>query len=114
MRKALLLKKKEKIAIRSLKEELSNKLNFRYMRVFGSKVRGEDTPESDIDVMIELAETNPEIESQIYDIIYEINLKNDVFISAIIFSKAEVEEGPMAESPIYKIIQKEGVLILVG
>ena len=111
MEKVLLLKKNETTAIRSLKEELSSRFKLIDLRLFGSKVRGEDTPESDIDIMIQLAESNPGIESQIYDIIFEINLKNDSFISAIIFSKNEIDEGPLAESPIYKIIQKEGVPI---
>lgn len=111
MKKVLLLKKNETTAIGNLKEELSSRFKLIDLRLFGSKVRGEDTPESDVDVMIELAESNPGIESQIYDIIFEINLKNDSFISAIIFSKNEIDEGPLAESPIYKIIQKEGVPI---
>jgi predicted nucleotidyltransferase len=106
-----LLKENEKIAIRSLKEELVKRFKLVDLWLFGSKARGEDTRESDIDIMIELAETNPETESQIYDIVYDINLKNDTFISLIIFSKYEIDEGPMSESPIYKIIQKEGVLI---
>jgi hypothetical protein len=38
-----------------------------------------------------------------------INLEHDVFISALVFGKDELEEGPMSEAPIYKIIQKEGV-----
>ena len=105
------MKKNEKIAIRSLKKELSSRFNLVDLRLFGSKARGEDTPESDIDVMIEIAESNPEIESQIDDIIFEINLKNDSFIFAVFFSKKEIEEGPLSKSPIYKIIEKEGVSI---
>ena len=111
MQEDILLNKNEKAAIRSLKNELSRRFDLVDLRLFGSKVRGEDTPESDMDVMIELAGTNPEIESQIYDIIFEINLKNDIFISAIIFSKNEIDEGPMAESPIYKVIQREGISV---
>lgn len=106
-----MLKENEKRAIKSLKEELSKRFKLVDLWLFGSKARGDDTQESDIDVMIQLVETNPETESQIYDIVYEINLKNDTFISVIIFSKYEIHEGPMAESPIYKIIQKAGVLI---
>jgi len=30
-----------------------------------------------------------------------------LFISVIFFNKDEIEKGPMSESPIYKIIQKE-------
>jgi len=107
----LLLKKNEKKAIISLKKKLSGKFNLVDFRLFGSRARGENLPGSDIDVMIEITVSTPQIESQIYDLIYDINLKNDAFISAIIFSKDEIDEGPMAESPIYKIIQKEGVHI---
>ena len=109
MNKKSFLKDNEARAIRDLKELLSRKFDLIEFRLFGSKVRGESDFESDIDVMIELAETNPDIEAQIDDIVYEINLKNDSFISTIIFSKKELEEGPMTESPIYKIIQKEGI-----
>ncbi|MBS3976418.1 MAG: nucleotidyltransferase domain-containing protein [Syntrophomonadaceae bacterium] len=81
------------------------------LRIFGSKVRGEDTPESDIDVMIKLDECTPDIKSEIYDIVFKINLENDAFISTTIFSKKELEDGPMAESPIYKAILREGAFI---
>jgi len=109
--KKLKLKKNEEKALRVLKDELSRNFDVINLRVFGSKVRGEDTPESDIDVMIELDEYNPDIKSQIYDIIFDINLENDTFISATIFTKKEIEEGPLSESPIYKAIMREGALI---
>lgn len=102
------LKKNEERALRALKEELSRRFNIIDLRVFGSKARGEDTPESDIDVMIELDECNHDIKSKIYDIVFEINLKNDTFISTTIFSRKEIEDGPLSESPIYKAILREG------
>ena len=110
----LLLKENEAIAIRSLKEALSERFNLIELRIFGSKVRGEDTPESDIDVMIELDKYSPDIKSKIYDIVFKINLENDTFISTIsttIFSKKEIEDGPLSESPIYKAILREGAHI---
>ncbi len=106
-----LLKKNELTAIESLKKELSSRFNLVDLRIFGSKVRGEDTPESDIDVFIEIDNINSVIESEIDDIVYKINLENDTFISTIIFGRKEIEEGPMSESPIYKVILKEGVPI---
>lgn len=109
--KKLTLKKNEERALKVLKEELSRRFNVIDLRVFGSKVRGKDTPESDIDVMIELDECNPDIKSKIYDIVFEINLENDTFISTTIFSRKEIEDGPLSESPIYKAILREGVLI---
>jgi len=109
--KRLKLKKNEEKALRVLKDELSRRFNVIDLRIFGSKVRGEDTPESDIDVMIELGECNSDIKSQIYDIVFDINLENDTFISTTIFYKKEIEEGPLSESPIYKAIMREGALI---
>jgi len=102
-------KENEKMALSELKEMLYKKFEVVDLRIFGSRVKGGGNFESDIDVMIELAESNPEIESQIDDIIFEINLKYESFISAVIFNKKEIEEGPLSESPIYKIIQKEGL-----
>ena len=105
------LKENEEMAIRSLKEALSRRFNLIDLCVFGSKVRGEDSPESDIDVMVVLDECSPDIKSKIYDIVFEINLENDTFISTTIFSKKEIEDGPMSESPIYKAILREGAHI---
>lgn len=105
------MKENEEKAIKALKEVLSKRFGLVDLRLFGSKTRGESDFESDVDVMIEIADSNPEIEAQINDIIFEINLQNDSFISVIIFSRKELEEGPLAESPIYKMIQREGLPI---
>jgi predicted nucleotidyltransferase len=109
--KDLNLKENEKEAILFLKNLLLKKFNLLDFRIFGSMVWGNAGPESDIDVMVELEEVTPEIESQIDEIVFEINLEKDTFISTIIFSRDEIEEGPMSESPIYKVIQKEGISI---
>ena len=111
IKKHLSLSKNEEVAIRRLKEVLSEKFSLLDFRIFGSKARGDDTPESDIDVMIEIDESNPDIESQMDDIIFKINIENDTLISATFFTKKELDEGPMSESPIYKVIQKEGISI---
>ena len=71
-KKKLPLKENERKAIISLKKKLSGRFNLVDLRLFGSKARGEDTPESDIDVMIEIAVSTPQIESKIYDLIYDV------------------------------------------
>jgi predicted nucleotidyltransferase len=79
------------------------------LRLFGSKAREEGRQDSDLDVMIEIPDYDRAIVEEIDDIIYKINLEYDVFISAIIFGKDEIEQGPMSEAPIYKVIQREGI-----
>ena len=76
-----------------LKEALSKNIGLIDFCLFGSKVRGNAAPDSDID-----------------DIVFKINLSFDCFISTIIFGRAELE-GPLSESPIYKTIEKEGIRI---
>jgi uncharacterized protein len=106
---ALKLKTNETLALKTLKDALLKKYHVLDFRVFGSKIKGLDMPDSDIDVMIELAEYDSSIASEIDDIIFDINISHDAFISAIIFGRKELEEGPLSESPIYKMSKREGV-----
>ncbi len=103
------LKESETKAIEALKEQLECRYLLSDFRLFGSKARGEDTFASDIDVMIELPSMTPVVQSDIYDLVYDINLEHDCLISLVIFTTSELEEGPMSESPIYKTIMKEGI-----
>ena len=105
------LTENEKIALRKLKEVLQNEYQLVDFRLYGSKIHGTATPESDIDIMIEIEEYTAQIESEIDEVVFQLNLEHDCFISAILFGRREIEEGPLGESPIYKVIQKEGVLI---
>lgn len=98
-------------ALKRLKAILHQQKNFVDFWVYGSKVRGQSTAESDIDVMIIVEEYSHDFQSMIDDIIFELNLEYDCFISATIFSRDELENGPMSESPLYKTAVKEGVRI---
>lgn len=100
---------KEKAALGDLKEALRQQYGVASVLVYGSKARGDDSPDSDIDVMIILNDYTPEIESSIDELVYDINLDHDCLISLVIFGRRELEEGPMSESPLYKRIMAEGV-----
>ena len=107
----MFLKQNEKIALLKLKKVLQQKYKLVDFRLFGSKAREEDVPDSDVDVMIALPEIGAKIESEIDKLIFKLNLEHDCFISAVLFSKEELEEGPLDESPLYKVIEKEGVVL---
>jgi DNA polymerase sigma len=101
----------EKKAIKELHSKLSERYAITDFRIYGSKATGTDVPGSDIDIMIVLEQTSPDIESQIDDTIFDINLKYDCFISVIFFGVDELEDGPFDESPIYKKAIAEGIQI---
>jgi predicted nucleotidyltransferase len=101
----------EKAALEDLKRVLRDRCGVTSVVLYGSKARGDDSPDSDIDVMIVLEEYTPKIEAVVDEAVYDINLAHDCLISVVIFSRRELEEGPLVESPIYKRILVEGVAV---
>lgn len=109
--KKLGLKDNELKALLELKRALEERFSLLDFRVFGSKARGDALPDSDIDVMVVVDGYTPEVDSVVGDLVFEINLSYDCFISTVIFGREELEEGPLSESPLYKVVEKEGVRI---
>ena len=103
------LAENEKQALAALRKVLFDRYPVIDFRLFGSKARDEGGHDSDMDVMIEIPEYDQAMVAEIDDIIFQLNLDHDVFISALYFGKDELEEGPLSEAPIYKVIQREGV-----
>jgi len=99
----------EKSALKALRKKLVENYRLLDFRVYGSKAKRTDVEDSDLDVMIVLEEHSPRVESEIDDLIFDINLKYDCFITALYFGQKELEMGPLAESPIYKKILQEGI-----
>ena len=103
------LKEEERTALRELKGRLSDEIGPATLFLFGSKARGEGAPDSDLDLLIQVPEYTYETVSRIDDIVFEINVRHGVFISSIIFGQDELESGPLSESPLYKIVQRQGI-----
>jgi predicted nucleotidyltransferase len=101
----------EKTALDELKQILLERCGVTSVIVYGSKARGDDSPDSDIDVMIVLEEYTPAVEAVVDEAVYDINLAHDCLISVVIFSRRELEEGPLGESPLYRRILAEGVAV---
>ena len=101
----------ESKALNSLKIELNKRYDLLDLKIYGSKAKGLDTPESDLDVMVVLKNLTPLLESEIDDLIFEINIENNCLITAIFFNQEELEVGPLSESPIYKKITQEGIAL---
>jgi len=104
-----IMTRKEKTALEELKRVLQERYGVRSVMVYGSKARGDDSPDSDIDVMIVLDDHTPEAEAAIDELVYDINLAHDCLISVVIFGSQELEEGPLGESPLYKRVLAEGI-----
>ncbi|MBI5893716.1 MAG: nucleotidyltransferase domain-containing protein [Deltaproteobacteria bacterium] len=98
-------------ALQSLKGLISEKYKLLEFVVYGSKASGTDTVESDIDLMIELEDEILNARWDIYKITADVNIEYGCVISPVLFSRKEIEDGPLGESPIYKRIAEEGVSV---
>ena len=96
--------------VKELKASISNKYELREIRVFGSSTRGDRRADSDIDVFVHLSQVNRQIEEELFDIAYDLELKHDCLIDLIVFSDEAVKKK-YAGAPIYQKILDEGAVI---
>ncbi len=101
------MKKKIEQIVSELKNLISEKYIVKEMRVFGSSARGDRRPESDIDVLVHLSYVNRQIEEDLFDTAYDLELKHDCLIDMIVVDD-RVLSGTQGTAPIYEKIRAEG------
>lgn len=104
------LQARELGAISDLKKKLE-KYKPIQLKLFGSKARGNFDKESDLDIFIILENSSWKTEKEIYNICFEIGLEYDVVLSPLIYSLKDLEKKPIAITPFYKTVEKEGIAI---
>jgi predicted nucleotidyltransferase len=97
------------ISPKHLKQSLNHDFQLVDLRLYGSKARDTADVDSDIDVMIELEELTLRFYDKVFDMVFDVNLRHGVLISAVLFGRKELEDGPMSASPLYKAIERDGV-----
>ena len=103
-------KKDTKIA-RQLKTRLLKEVPLVDMIIFGSRARGDDDPDSDMDVFIEIERIDPQIKGKIENIVWEVGYENYILISSLIFTRHEIENTALRVSPIVMSIAEEGIRV---
>ena len=96
---------------KTLKERLSKIVPLLDFRIFGSRVRGDEDEYSDMDVFIEVGFLDKKLKKNIRNIIWEVGFEKSVYISPLIFTRAEIKDSPLRASSIVKNIYEEGVKV---
>jgi len=88
------LSKKEKSALHQFKTALEQILagQLIILKLFGSKARGNDRPDSDIDLLVIVASDDWHIRDKVYDVATDILLQKDVCISPKVISKNRFDQ----------------------
>ena len=102
----------QKKALSDLKIKLHQKFEIISIAIFGSTVRGENDPESDLDILVITRRPLQRLlRHQITDLVCEVNLKFDTNLSALVVDQAGWESGLYSILPIHNEILEEGVLL---
>lgn len=96
---------------RELRQRLASRVKIEDFRVFGSRVRGEATPDSDLDVYLVVTELTPALRRWIDEIAWEVGFERDRVISTLVTTRRGLEQGPFGAQPIVQAIEREGIPI---
>lgn len=94
--------------VHEFKQTVAAKYTVSDMRLFGSNARGDATEDSDIDIFLQVANLTKDMEQDVYNMAYDLELKYDCLIDVIVLSDAVVKTHA-AHLPIYRNILREGV-----
>lgn len=79
------------------------------IKLFGSKARGEGNQESDIDVLVVVAEADLETKNRVLDEAFNINLAEDVFIAPLIIDRSRLADPVWRITDLAVALDREGI-----
>ena len=104
---------KERQTLERFRDIVKNRLaeHLVSMSVFGSKVRGDYTKISDIDIFIIVKERSLDSMDQIAEITSDLNIEFDLSIAPVVFSENEFDMNAIMASPFSLAVRNEGLLL---
>ena len=104
------MEKKIHKIVQELKAGITSRYTLNEFKVFGSSARGDRRKDSDIDIFILMPLVNRQIEEDLFDIAYDLELKYDCLIDLIVFDDRSLADR-YASVPIYQKVLSEGLSI---
>lgn len=102
------MNRKDLAIARSFKHLVQQRVRPLEIRVFGSRARGDATPDSDLDVFVVVEHATSDIERYISDCAWEAGFAQDVVIVPVVVGKDRID-GPLKESVFILNVYREGI-----
>ena len=91
---------------KQFRQAVEDKYSIIEMKLFGSFARGDYSKTSDIDLMVILAKVDRNIEEDLFNIAYDLELEYDCIIDVIV-----LPQNFNNNILVYRNIQKEGIAV---
>jgi len=103
----------EKSALSNFKAALKQALSGRLveLKLFGSKARGDDQPDSDMDVLVIVASDDWHIRDKVYDVATDMLLQMDICISPKVISKNRFDQLRKEGTSFIHNVSKDAIAI---
>ncbi len=103
------MSEKLKVILKELATKIKKEFQDAEVILFGSVARGDDTEESDVDILVLLDKREKGTFDKIIDICFQIEQEYDVVISPLVHTREEWNSFPCNVSEIKYSIEKEGI-----
>ena len=101
---------KDRLIVERLKLKVAERLPLSRIVLFGSRARGDNEPDSDMDVLVILeGSVSRESEEYVRFCAWELSYENGVVIFPLVVARAEWEEGLTSASLLAVSVGSEGV-----
>ena len=80
------------------------------IRVFGSRARGDSSPDSDLDVFVVVEQATRDIEKYVSDCAWEAGFDQDVHIVPVVVGQDKIN-GVLKESVFILNVYREGITV---
>jgi predicted nucleotidyltransferase len=106
----IVLKPKDRQAVEILSGLLRERFPVDRVILFGSKARGDDGPDSDIDLLVLTSRLLTQDERrEMAEVVLEVELRLDVLVSKLVVPSDSWDHGLYQALPIRREVEREGV-----
>ena len=85
--------------------------NVRQVVLFGSRARGDFDPDSDVDILVQLSDDDPSLQSEVRRLGARVSLEYDLLLSIRAVGRSQWERMARYRSPLYRALQAEGIAL---
>jgi len=105
------MREKEHEIVERFKQLVSQRVKVHEVRVFGSRARGDASEDSDLDVLVVVAQLDHTVEKYISDCAWEAGFPDDIVLMPVAITLDAINNSPLRESAFIHNVYREGVRV---